>query len=160
MDKKTKINSLIFALFTSRNQKPLEKLPAIWFNVLNKYDDQQIQDGFNSYITHGDAFPSLPSIIRHIERKSTPESACALAWAGIRKKMSDTKLKLDPNVRKCLEIACHGGITELIGLSDFDMSGVERTFKTLYRDMINGADIEPPKMIEASKQFNALEMIK
>jgi hypothetical protein len=144
-EQKQEMISMVTALYLSRGQAATAEMISTWVNFIKDYDIDAIRKAFTQYIKYGDNFPSLPAVIRLIERKPDAETASLIAWKNVRKAMQDsTTGNLTKSEKKTLLTSCTG-LTEAIEADGFKLGVIERDFKRLFVAMEQGL-IEQPKL--------------
>jgi hypothetical protein len=151
----------ISKLFTSRNQSPMKGLIEQWMDDLKGYPPESIYTAFEQVRKYGGAFPSLPEIIRIIERKPDAETGALIAWNNVRKAIANrSSSNLTKSEKKTLLCACTG-LTEAIEADGFKLGVIERDFKRLFVAMEQGIIEQPaiethPDVIKIAGDFAKL----
>lgn len=137
MTKQQLIIEKLAALFTSRNQQPMNGLIKIWCDDLSRYDIDKTIKALENYRLRGDDFPSLPKIIKAIEKKPDSDTAALAAWAELKNSLDDIykyPLKSNaPAVAAAFAAVCSGGYTQYIESSNYEKERIEREFKKIYK---------------------------
>lgn len=128
----TELNSMITALYLTRGQNITPQIVQAWGAFLVKYDINAVKSAFNEYIKYGDNFPSLPSIIKIIEKRPDMETAATIAWSHVMKAAKESSSKsLTPKEKEVL-LSVVSGLTDYIDADAFRRGEIERSYKKLY----------------------------
>jgi len=142
-EKVEKVTNHIKRLFASRNQISVEGLMTSWLeDLLYKYNYPDIERAFTHYRLYGDDFPSLPKIIKLIEKSPEKASRAATAWVHVLQSADKgSSAGLDHNIKKILKMVTLNGLTDVIEADNFTQGKIEREFKTVYKDALEGVPI-------------------
>jgi hypothetical protein len=142
-DIKNIIKQNIFALFTSRNIKHIEQLPAIWYEDLKHFTADQLIYAFNKERREGSQFPSLPNIIKYASGTTDSKIQTIESWANVRKYFKEkTKGILSDVEKKAFFLVCPDGLNDWNDADNFTRGKIEREYKEVYSALISGTFVQ------------------
>jgi hypothetical protein len=154
MDKENQIVRGIQTLFISRNNAPLKGLLTTWYSFLKDYKEKDVINVLKYYIKHGDDFPSLPKIIKLLERDEDAEHQSLESWKRVRKYLSENRTGIMTDWDKeVFYLVCPDGMSDWINASSFSREKIEREYKKACIRKVEGK-LQPKVEYKHNKQLN------